>query len=446
MLLPKKIFLIFCFCNIIFGYAQTGYISTITGMSGPEGYNGDEIPAVSAKLYSPTSVLVDDTGNVYIADTYNYRVRKIDTQGIIHTIAGCGGCNTNIITNGVIATNIGIVPRAMAFDKDFNIYVVDDAAQMVCKIDKQGYIYIVAGTGTAGYSGDGGQATQAKLNYPSGLCIDEDGNIFVADGANYVIRKIDTTGIIHTIAGTGTNGYAGDGSLAINATIGGITSIIADTLHNLYVCDINGNIRVINKQGIISTYIGRTYTLDSPDTISRDSCGLWSPLGLSLDSLGQLYYVDQTTARVKQINKNDTVYTVVGVHVPGYNGDNIPAIQAQIGHDVCGTAFDKQGNLYIADTDNNRIRKVTYYNPTSIKQFAVNSMQVTVYPNPAQNSLQVTLAGNNKILEINLFDLLGKEVLTPKEKVIDVSNFKNGIYFMQVKTSDKIYTTKFIKE
>jgi hypothetical protein len=139
--------ILLCFFSVYAIKAQVGYITTVAGNGTPSGggYNGDNIPAVSASLNYPTAVLVDDTGNIYFSDTYNYRIRKIDTNGIIHTIAGCGSCST-FSNNGALATSVGIVPRMMAFDKQQNIYFVDDGSteQAIYKIDNQGKIYIVA--------------------------------------------------------------------------------------------------------------------------------------------------------------------------------------------------------------------------------------------------------------------------------------------------------------
>ena len=415
----QKIFFIPCFwvCFFIWKstFAQVGYINTIAG-TGTMGNTGNGGVATAAQLENPSAVAVDDSGNVYISDSGNGVIRKINTNGIINNFASFSS------------------PANLVFDKKGNLYATSSPpTNVVVKIDKQGNVSNFAGTGIAGYSGDSGQATAANLHSASALAFDKHGNLYIADALNYVIRKVDTSGVITTFAGNGVAGYSGDGGPAILASFHGISSIAIDTNDNVFLSDLDINIRKIDRFGIISTYVGRSYSYDSPDTITRDSCGVWTAQGLSIDSLGQIYYVDQTTARVKQVNKNDTVYTIAGLHVPGYNGDNIPAIQAQINH-AAGTCFDRYGNLYIADVDNQRIRKITYSQSVGIKKYTDNKYLFSFYPNPASEILNIELKTQNETT-VQILNILGEELVATKEKKIDVSSLPSGVYFVRMCSS-----------
>ncbi len=199
---------------------STGALTTIagTGISGyGDGFSGDGGPAIAATLQYPSSVAVDASGNVYITDQENQRVRKVTAaSGVITTIAGIG--TAGYLGNDVAATVAELnYPTGVAVDAAGNVYICDNNNQLIRKINTSGIIISVAGTGVAGYSGDGGPATAAQINYPGDVAVDAVGNIYIADAGNSRVRKVDTTGTITTIAGTGTAGYSGDGGPAVVA-------------------------------------------------------------------------------------------------------------------------------------------------------------------------------------------------------------------------------------
>ncbi|MHC1685848.1 MAG: DUF4073 domain-containing protein [Clostridiaceae bacterium] len=245
--------------------ATSGNISTVAG-GGAE--IGDGGPATSAQLYQPHGVAVDSSGNIYIADRLNYCIRKVDTSGNISTVAGIitepgysgdGGAATSAKLNN---------PIGVAVDSSGNIYIADTYNNRIRKVDTSGNISTVAGEGTRSYSGDGGAATSAKLNRPNGVVVDSSGNIYIADTDNNRIRKVDTSGSISTVAGTGTQGYSGDGGAATSAQLKWPFGIALDSIGNILFAD-NGNHRIREVAAVFSvTYYGNGYTGGSAPTDS----------------------------------------------------------------------------------------------------------------------------------------------------------------------------------
>ena len=194
--------------------SPSGTITTVAG-NGTQGYSGDGGAAMSAQLASPFGVATDNSSNLYIADDHNYRVRRVSPSGLITTFAGNG--TQGYSGDGGLAVNAQMTPSAVAVDSHGNVYINDGAS--VRRVSTSGIITTIAGTGTPGYSGDGGPAINAHINTGYGLAIDSNDNIYVADIITSRIRKISSAGIITTIAGTGVPGYSGDGGLAINAQL-----------------------------------------------------------------------------------------------------------------------------------------------------------------------------------------------------------------------------------
>src|SRR5208283_3158880 len=214
---------------------SSGKIMTIAG-NGNEGYNGDGIPATSAALYKPYRVVVDRAGNLYIADFYNNRIRKVDTSGTITTVAGTGTQGYN--EDGIPATTAQLSnPAAVAVDAAGNVYIADTWNNRIRKIDATGTINTIAGTGFPGVLGDGGPATSAQVDEPEGLAVDSSGSVYIVDYGNSKIRKIDTSGTINTIAGTGTSGFSGDGGPATAAFLNQPTGVAVDSAGSVYIAD-----------------------------------------------------------------------------------------------------------------------------------------------------------------------------------------------------------------
>ncbi len=340
-------------------FGQTaGTIVTVAG-TGNGGYNGDNQAATSAQLNAPPFVAVDAAGNIYIADEHNNRVRKVDTSGKITTIAGTG--SVGFSGDGGPATSAQLNgPTGVFVDGSGNVYINDPGNQRIRKIDGTGKITTIAGTGSAGYNGDGIAATSANLFNAVRTVVDPAGNIYIADQSDHRIRKIDTNGIITTIVGTGTAGYNGDG-VGTSTLLNNPTALALDSAGNLYFSDqFNHRIRELTA--------GRVVTLAGTGTAGYNGDGialntqLNFPGGLAVDPTTQaIYFTDGPNYRLRKLSTDRTqITTIAGTGTAGYNGDNIAANTAQLSTDF-GVAVDSLGNIYIADTGNNRIRKISSF-------------------------------------------------------------------------------------
>lgn len=234
-------------------------IATVAGC-GEAGYSGDGGPATQARLAGPWGITVGNRGDLYVADTDNYCVRRVDGQGIISTVAGCGREGDD--SDGSPAAKAALPwPVAVACSAEGELYIADSDACRVRKVDRRGVIRTVAGTGKAGYSGDGGPAVRARLQAPCGIALDGDGNLYVADYDCYRVRKVDRRGIITTAAGNGQPGLAGDGGPAASARLGGPLDVCVDAAGFLYVAvfadagDAPWAVRKVDRWGIIRTVV-----------------------------------------------------------------------------------------------------------------------------------------------------------------------------------------------
>jgi gliding motility-associated-like protein len=242
--------------NTIRKVDASGNITTICGTKGVIGYSGDGGPAVNALIYHPTEIAVDNNNNIYFADRNGEIIRKIDPAGIITTVTGQYATTCGVGDGGPLAQAQFEAISAISFDKFNNLYVSDYGCNTVRKVSASGIVTTIAGNGTWGYSGDGGMATQAQLAYPCKVAVDDAGNVYIPDAQNQRIRKVSTSGIITTIAGTGVQGYSGDGGPASSAQIAFPGSVVIDNAGNLYFGDFSQVIRKIDATGIITTYAG----------------------------------------------------------------------------------------------------------------------------------------------------------------------------------------------
>jgi uncharacterized protein (TIGR03437 family) len=331
-------------------------ISTIAG-SGGFSYSGDGGPATAAQLNAPEAVAVDASGNVYIADTANNVVRQISAKGVINTIAGNGTAGFG--GDGGAATSAQLsAPQGVAVDSSGNVFVADTANARVRKISG-GTITTVAGSGTQGYSGDGAAATSAQLNTPVGLAVDKAGNLYIADVDDSVVRKVSTSGAITTVAGNGSQGYSGDTGPATGATLNGPEGVAVDASGNLYITDtLNGVIRKVTASGTISTIAGNGIDGYSGDGGPAISAEFGSPVGIVVDSAGNLYIAD-SGARVRKVFTSGIIMTIAGSGVRGYSGDGGPATVATM-NGAAGLAVDSTGDIFIADSVNNAVRELVF--------------------------------------------------------------------------------------
>ena len=338
--------------------AQTYYINTIAG-NGTAGYSGDGGAATSAELGYPYSAVVDTAGNLYIGDYNNNRVRKVSPGGIISTIAGNG--IRGFSGDGSAATSAEFYyVNDVIIDGSGNLYIADQDNDRIRKVTPGGIISTIAGGGNSGL-GDGGPATLAELSAPNSLAVDGQGNIYITDNGNQRIRKVTiSTGIISTIAGNGTYGYNGDNITATAAELSSPSQIAIDGLGNVYIADFNSNrIRKVTvSTGIISTIAGNGSNIYSGDGGLATSAGLTSPGGVAVDRAGNIYIADQGNNRIRKINASTGIIsTIAGNGVQGFAGDGGIANSAEL-YNPTKVAVDGSGNVYIADISNQRIRKL----------------------------------------------------------------------------------------
>ncbi|HBE76636.1 MAG TPA: hypothetical protein DDW65_02470 [Firmicutes bacterium] len=334
---------------------SNGNITTIAG-NGTSGYSGDNGPAINAKLEFPTGVALDNVGNLYIADYGNNVIRKVDANGIITTVAGNGTQGFSGDNGPAINAELNN-PTSVALDSNNNLYITDCSNNRIRKVDSNGIMTTIAGKETFGYSGDGQTATSAGLNLPTGITIDSFNNLYIADNSNCRIRKIDIAGTITTVAGIGVGYYSGDNGPAINAAINFPTGVVTDPNGNLYIADFdNHRIRKVDGNGNITTIAGTGMSYFG-DNGPATSTAFYQPSGVIIDGVGNIYIADSGNYVIRKIDNNGIVTTIAGNGFQGYYGDNGPATNARLNFSS-GLAIDKFGNLYIADTFNNVVRKV----------------------------------------------------------------------------------------
>ena len=336
-------------------------ITTVAG-NGSGSYSGDGGPATSAELYNPLAVALDASGNLYIAEYSNNRVRKVSPSGIITTVAG-NGTQGYSGDNGPAASAELYHPFGVALDASGNLYIADWGNDRIRMVSPSGIITTVAGNGTPGYSGDNGPATGAELNYPTAVALDASGNIYIADVYNSLIRMVSPGGIITTVAGKGSQGYSGDNGPATGAELDYPSGLALDASGNLYIADeVNNRIRMVSPSGIIITVAGNGTQGYSGDNGPATSAELNSPTAVALDAFGNLYITDNANNRIRMVSPSGIITTVAGNGTQGYSGDNGPATGAELSG-ANGVALDASGNLYFADEYTNRIREVSEVSP-----------------------------------------------------------------------------------
>jgi sugar lactone lactonase YvrE len=344
-----------------------GIITTTVG-DGTSGYSGDGGQTTSAMLSGPNGVALDSSGNIYIADTSNHAIRFVNVStGLITTVAGTGiSGGAGFSGDGGQATSANLdTPYGIALDTSGNIYIADSGNNRIRKVTVSSSLFsTVAGTGSSGYSGDGAQATSALINYPVWSCLDTTGNVIFADLNNYVIRKVTVgTGIITTVAGNGTYGYSGDGGQATSAMLSYPYGVAMDSLGNIYIADTdNGRIRKVTiSTGIITTVVGTGTNGYSGDGGKATLATMNYPSGIALDSSENFYISDTYNSRIRKVTySTGNISTVAGTGVSGYSGDSGQATSAALNR-PSSAALDSSGKIYFSDKFNNRIRVFSQY-------------------------------------------------------------------------------------
>ena len=342
---------------LLVGIGQGQTVTTIAGTGTPS-FSGDNGPATQASFNNPVYLAFDAAGNLIVADWRNHRVRRIGTDGTVTTIAGTGaagfsgdgGAASQASFNGVIGVCV---------DPSGNIYVNDDANNRIRRIDPSGRISTFAGNGARLSAGDGGNAVQASFFIGIRCASDASGNLYVAEQGAHRVRRISIQGIVSTVAGTGSQGFSGEGGPAVSAQLNNPTAVTVDRAGNLYICDqFNHRIRRVSPSGTIVTVAGTGTAGFSGDGGPGVAASLNFPGAMVMDANGDLYFTDGPNARVRKLSAAGILTTVAGNGVRGFAGDDGPALSASF-NGAFGIALDARGNLYVADTENHRIRRIS---------------------------------------------------------------------------------------
>jgi sugar lactone lactonase YvrE len=341
--------------NSVFRLDPGGQVIRIAGTSWP-GYSGDSGPAINAQVNDPRGVTMDATGNLFIADYLNARIRKVSPDGVITTFAGTGTCCYS--GDGGPATSAQFhTPFALASDSAGNVFVADIYGSRVRKISPAGTVTTLAGDGTYGFSGDGGPAAIAQLYAPAGVAADAVGNVFIADYVNRRIRKVSTDGTISTIAGGGNT--SGDGGRATDARLIAPLGVAVDGGGNLFIADEFSGVRKVSPDGIITTTAGGGTAWSTAADGGPATSAAILPIGVAVDRSGNVSFIDTSANRIRRVSTDGIITTIAGNGENCcFSGDGGPAINAQL-NDPAGVAVDGNGNLFIADSKNNRVRKVS---------------------------------------------------------------------------------------
>ncbi len=423
------------------------YISAFAGnaygaSTGTGGYTGDNGYAVSAELNSCTGVTFDGAGNVYIADRGNNAVRKVNTLGVITTIAGTGTAGYSGDNGPAISATLS-APYSVAIDGAGNVYVADGGNNVIRRINSGGGISTYAGTGSAGYSGDGFAASTAQLNNPEGISLDNYGNLYIADAGNHVIREVYSTGQINTIAGTGGSfGYSGDHGPANAAQLHSPSAVAIDIYGNVYIADRNNNaIRKIDNAGDITTIAGNGFVGSGGDNGPAASAQLHSPSGISIYGFGNIYISDEGNNVIRKIDTAGTITKFAGSYLNGYSGNGGLAVNAEMST-PSGLAVDGLERVYIADYDNNVVRLVSSTVPAGVSIVA-NAGTMNVYPNPTSGNVTIDVpgSGTTTITVMNVAGSTVKEVSSSTQKIsLDLGDLAAGTYLLKATTADKVYS------
>ncbi len=397
-LLILLLLLLFPFTFSLFTvHAQT--ISTAVGNHslGP-GYSGDGGPATAAQLDDPYGVACDASGNLYIADIVNNVIRKVNISGTITTVAGNHAYGAGFSGDGGIAIAAELnSPNGVALDVSGNLYIADNNNNLIRKVNTSGIISTVAGNHAygAGFSGDGGPATAAELFAPTSIALSPSGNLYIADAGNNIIRMVNTSGTISTVVGNYSflAGYSGDGGPATAAEINVPQNVTIDASGNLCFADANNNvIRRVNTSGIISTVAGNNIRGFSGDGGAATAAEFYDPTAVAYSASGNLYIADFDNNVIRVVNTSGIISAIAGNNVAGYSGDGGPATTAELKQPFA-VSVDASGNLYIGDLDNDVIRKVTLNPCTLVEAPPTINQNVTCYGGSDASATAVISSG-----------------------------------------------------
>ena len=472
--------------SVIRKVSISGVITTVAGKGTPR-YSGDGGSATSAELNTPNGVTVDTSGNLFIADWGNNRIRKVNTSGVITTVAGNGTKGHSGDGGSATAAELSW-PSGVAVDASGNIFIADQTNHKIRMVNTSGVITTVAGNGYGsgsnygGYSGDGDSATAAELNNPVGVAVDTSGNLFIADMGNNRIRKVSSSGIISTVAGNGSKGNGGDGGSATAAKLNSPTSVVVDANGNLFIADrFNYRIRKVSTKGIITTIAGNGIYGYNGDGGSATSAELFNPHGVAMDASGNLFIADETNQRIRKVTVGTFPVTIKNYELritnekqvlnswAAKNEINVSHYNIQISTNkndfkTVGSvkAIGSESNSY-SFTDNNPAYGTNYYRLESVDkdggsnfskvvsvQMAIDNYQLSIVPNPAKDFATINFTKTLDNATIAVYDFTGKQVISQSLNAsansykLNTKSLKSGLYVIKVSTGTGNYNEKLL--
>ena len=427
-------------------------INTVAG-NGSVPFIGDGVEATVTGLGGyPYSCAVDKSGNLFIGggtDYYGNRVFRVTACGGITVVAGMSGngfngdnqAATNALLNG---------PRGISVDSQGDLYIADVFNSRIRRVDAvSGNISTVAGNGISSFGGDLGPATDASLNQPANVCIDKNGVLYIVDAGNFRIRKVDTNGVISTLVGCGIPGFSPDGTSATAAEIEDLYGICLDRYGNVYF-EVQDSflVRKVDSDGIISTIAGNGSSISSNNGGLAKNAGL-NPYGITCDTAGDIFVAGFENNDVREITRDGLIFTIAGTGTAGFSGDGGPAVLASVSR-VYDVAADESGHVFFTDVGNLRVREILFDTSHGCSKSAVMEITysgLTLTPNPVETQFSIKLPV--PINNLTVTNYLGQAVLRREGSGgdVDVSGLPAGVYVLEVVTEDGNRTfEKFVKE
>ena len=404
---------------------------TVTTFAGA-GFSGStDGTGIAARFINPSSVAIDASGNIYVADTGNHLIRKITTAGVVSTFAGS---RLQGSTDGTGTAASFRYPSGVAVDASGNIFVADSSNHLIRKITAAGVVSTFAGSGAVGNAD--GTGTGASFRYPNGVAVDASGNIFVADKDNHLIRKITAAGVVSTFAGFGAEGSE-DGT-GTSASFRYPNGVAVDVSGNIFVADLgNHKIRKITAAGVVTTFAGSGAAgrVDGTGT----AASFRYPNGLAVDATGNIFIADSSNHLIRKITAAGVVSTFAGSGAIGnYNGIGTAASFSY----PYGVVVNASGDIFVADWNNHMIRKITPELTTTVYEFK----NLNSYPNPAQNEYYINIE-EKAVAE--MYTILGNKVdeknLTNGINALDLSNLQTGVYIIKISNEKGYQIIKLVR-